>query len=219
MANRDLTAEEVADAKRLKKLWQEKKDPLLLNQVKAAKALGYNSQGAVSQYLNGKVAMNFETVAKFAKLLKVNIDDISPQHSKLVVKPIPSSLDGFVAPTTGVLGGVATSVCLNWFAWHGGFCEQIGVDPKNLKLVRLDDDSFKEFPIGTVFLVDDSHQSVPKDGVYLLSQADNIIARRVTLADDVTISDGKKKQRLSRDAFGLLRIVGKVLSVFTSVQS
>jgi transcriptional regulator with XRE-family HTH domain len=217
MANRDLTQEEIDDAKRLRKLWGERKEEMHLSQVKAARELGYSSQSAVSQYINGKVPINFETAAKFAKLLKADIQDISPRFGKLVTNPIPSSLDGFAAPQLGVLGGIRTDACLNWFAWHDDFCKSLSVDPKNLKLVRVDDETFKEFPAGTIYLVDDTPQKAPVDGVYLLQQNDKVIARRITLGTDVVISSGKSKQTVSRDTFSLLRILGKVICVFSPV--
>lgn len=217
MANRDLTQEEIDDAKRLRKVWSEKKEQLHLSQVKAARELGYSSQSAVSQYINGKVPINFETAAKFAKLLKTDIQDIFPRFGRLVTNPIPSTLEGYVAPTVGRIDGVDTDICLNWFAFHEDFCKSINVDPKRLRLVRLDDDSFKEFPAGTVFLVDDSTQKNPVDGIYLLQQADKIIARRIVMGDEVTISNGKTKQRVARDTLGLLRIVGKVICLFAPV--
>jgi DNA-binding XRE family transcriptional regulator len=217
MTNRSLTQEEIDDAKRLRKLWGERKEELHLSQVKAAKELGYSSQSAVSQFINGKVPINVQTAAKFAKLLKTNIEDISPRFGRLLTKPIPSSLDGFVAPTTGVLGGINTNACLAWFAWSEDFCASVNVEPQHLKLVRLDDDSFKEYPAGTVFLVDDSRQTSAVDGIYLVQQGDKIVARRVTLGDDVVLSNGKHKQHVSRDTFGLLRILGKVVCVCSPV--
>lgn len=217
MANRTLTTDEIEDAKRLRKLWAEKKEQLHLSQVKAAKELGYSSQSAVSQYLNGKVPINFQTAAKFAKLLKTDIQVIAPRFGKLVTNPIPSSLDGYVAPITGVLGGAQSNATLNWFAFHQDFAASLGVEPQNLKLVRLEDESFKEYPAGTVFLVDDSYQKSPSDGIYLLQMGDKLVARRLTIGSEVVISSGKNKQHMSTDAFGMLRIAGKVLCVFTSV--
>ena len=218
MPAREVTIEELEDAKRLKRLWVAKKEELHLSQVKAAKELGYNSQGAVSQYINGKVGLNLQAAAKFAKLLRVNVVDISPRLGQLVERPTPTALDGYTAPTTGSLGGVDTNITLDWFAFSEPFCQALGVAPSHLKLVRMDDDSFKEFPIGTVFLVDDSYQGTPEDGVYLLQQGDRIIARRVTIKDEVILSSGHgKNQRLSKDAFELLRVLGRVLSVFQPI--
>lgn len=218
MSARELTFDELEDAKRLKRIWIARRDELHLSQVKAAKELGYNSQGAISQYINGKVALNFQAAAKFAKLLRVNVAEISPRFGRLVEKPTPSSLEGYTAPSTGTIGGMPTTSTLNWFAFSREFCEVLGVAPENLKLVRLEDDSFKEFPAGTVFLVDDSYQATAEDGVYLLQQGDKIIARRVAIDEEVTLSSGQgKKQKVSKDTFNLLRVLGRVVSVFATV--
>lgn len=212
MATREPTVEELEDAKRLKRVWTERKDQLHLNQVKAAKELGYSSQGAVSQYLNGKVAMNLETVAKFAKLLRVEIKDISPRYSSMVGKPIPTSLDNYVAPNTHDFPGA-----LDWFAWSKEFAAYLNVDPAKLRLVRSEDDSSKEFPIGTVFLVDTTKNTKGESGIYFLQQADKLIVRRIEISSDVVIQNGKQRNTVARDAFALLNITGKAISVFTPV--
>lgn len=216
---RDLSKEERDDARRLKQLWIAKKDQLHLNQVKAAKELGYNSQGAISQYINGRVSLNFQAAAKFAKLLRVDIQDIAPRFAPLVSKPIPSSLDGYAAPVTGKLGGMETTHVLDWFAFSDEFCRALGVPADHLKLVRVEDSTFKEFPAGTVFLVDDRPQPAPSDGVYLLQDGDKIIGRRLTIeADGVVLSSGAgKKQKMTKDVFAYLRVVGRVVSVLSPV--
>lgn len=219
MVDRVLSQTELDDAKRLKKLWQNKKDELNLSQVKAAKELGYHSQGAISQYLNGKVAMNFHAVAKFAKLLRVDVQAISPRFASLVTKPLPNSLTGYVAPTTGQIGGVSTDAVLTWFAMSEKFCEEIGVAPSNAKLVRIEDGSFKDLPVGSVVLVDDSEHKEPVNGVYLLQEKDKIIVRRVIVTSDgVLLSSGNgKKQQISKEVFGLLRVLARVVLVITPV--
>lgn len=216
---RQLTKEELEDARRLKQIWLAKKDALHLSQVKAAKELGYNSQGAISQYINGRVSLNFQAAAKFAKLLRVEINDIAPRFTPLVGKPVPTSLDGYTAPVLGELAGMTTNTTLGWFAYSEQFCKLVNVPAAHIKLVRLDDDTFKEFPSGTIFLVDDRNQASASDGVFLLQEGDRLIARRVTIeTDGVVLSAGAgKKQRMSKDVFGLLRIVGRVISVFSPV--
>lgn len=218
MAVRELTFEEAEDARRLRVIWQQRKDELHLSQVKAAKELGYNSQGAVSQYLNGKVALNFHTAAKFAKLLRVPIGDITPRYAKLVERPVAPVLEAYTAPVTNVLAGQPTSACLNWFAFHKDFCEALGVPAENLKLLRLEDDSFKALAMGSVVLIDDRYQTSPMDGVYLLQHGDQVIARQVSVEDELVISSGSgKNQRLNAESFGLLRIIGRVIASFSTV--
>jgi len=65
--------------------------------------------------------------------------------------------------------------------------------------------------------LDDSKQKNPVDGIYLLQEADKMIARRITMGDEVVISNGKTKQRVARDTFGLLRIAGRVICLFAPV--
>lgn len=218
MIERFMDEQALADAKRLKKLWLEKKDELYLSQVKAAKEFGYNSQGAVSQYLNGKAALNMSAVAKFAQLLKVNVADISPRFGSMVANQKPTPLDSYIAPALGSLNGRSAEICLDWFAFSKGFIKSINSDPEHIKTVRLDDDSFKEYPTGTVLMVDDNSQSSPKDGVYLMEMNGGIVARRIAIVSDViTITGGKKDIKVSADTFEMLRILAKVLLVLTPV--
>lgn len=218
MPNRTLDAHEIEDAKRLKEIWLNKKERLNLSQVKAAQELGYNSQGAISQYLNGKVALNLQAVAKFAKLLRVNVSDISPRYAQMVKDPTPEPLEPYTPPTLGSIGGVPTGMCLDWFAIHNKFAESVGVPLENLKLVRLDDASFRELPIGSVMLIDDRPTQRAVTGVYLLESGGKIIARRLVVENDnIQIIGGNKKMQLSSGAIGLLRIIAHVISVFTPV--
>ncbi|MFS1584000.1 MAG: helix-turn-helix domain-containing protein [Candidatus Arsenophonus phytopathogenicus] len=81
---RRITPEDKQAAVRLRKLWNEKKEALSLTQEKAAEELGFNTQGAVSQYLNGKVPLNTDTIIKFAKILHVSPEAIKPELSSLL---------------------------------------------------------------------------------------------------------------------------------------
>ncbi|MBC5791139.1 LexA family transcriptional regulator [Providencia sp. JUb39] len=71
-------------AHNLKTIWEAKRDALGLTQEKAAEALGFSTQGAVSQYLNGRTALNTDTTLKFAALLQVPPEDINPELKALL---------------------------------------------------------------------------------------------------------------------------------------
>ncbi|HHR6036614.1 S24 family peptidase [Providencia sp. PAZ2] len=71
-------------AHNLKTIWEAKRDTLGLTQEKAAEALGFSTQGAVSQYLNGRTALNTDTTLKFAALLQVQPEDINPELKALL---------------------------------------------------------------------------------------------------------------------------------------
>lgn len=218
MAVRELTPEEAEDARRLRIIWNERKEQLHLSQVKAARELGYTSQGAISQYLNGKVGLNFQAVAKFAKLLRVAVGDISPRYGKLVEKPVAPQLDAYTAPVTDVLAGSPSTQPLNWFAFHKEFWQAVGVPAEHLKLVRLEDDSFKSLPSGCVLLVDDRPPATPTDGVYLMQRGERLVTRELKVEEDITIRSGTgKDERLSMDSFGMLRTIGQVIAVLSIV--
>jgi len=82
MPAKPLTPEQQKDATRLKqsfRLWQvkrrERHEPS--SQEEVAERLGFG-QSALNQYLNGKIPLNGEVLAKFSELLGVDPSDISP---------------------------------------------------------------------------------------------------------------------------------------------
>lgn len=79
MTKRELTPEEKAECERLKALWTSWKARNRQTQEYAADQLGFRTQGAVSQYLNGKIALNLPVAIKWAKLLDCQVADFSPR--------------------------------------------------------------------------------------------------------------------------------------------
>lgn len=79
MRKRNITQADIEASKRLREIWNAKKESLSLTQSKAAEILGYASQGVAGQYLNGHVALGTEATIKWAKLLQVKVDDIRPE--------------------------------------------------------------------------------------------------------------------------------------------
>lgn len=63
-----LTPADEAAARALRKLWDDRADKREVTQDTVAEALDI-TQGAVSQYLNGKIPLNFRAVMSFAKVL------------------------------------------------------------------------------------------------------------------------------------------------------
>lgn len=164
--------------------------------------MGFSSQAAVSQYLNARLPLNMSAVAKFAKVLKTKVEDISPRYAKMVGNPIPSALEGYIAPQTGSIGGVHTDRVLNWIACSQAFLDAMGV--RSLKLFRNADDS--------LLLIDDSPQKNATDGTYLLMQGEDIVVRRVTITgQNVVIQDGKK-MTVSKEAFSLIKVLARVVA-------
>lgn len=85
---RQLSLEEIADAQRLKEIYNQRKLDLSkegrrLTQDDLAHRCGWSGQSAVSQYINARVALNLEAVIKFARELDVRVSDISPRLAKI----------------------------------------------------------------------------------------------------------------------------------------
>lgn len=81
---RKLSAEERADAARLKAIWDLKKRPLSLTQEKVSELMGWSTQSSFSQYLNGRIALNLAAVVGLAKILEVSPEQISPRLAKIL---------------------------------------------------------------------------------------------------------------------------------------
>jgi len=209
MTRRSLTPEEREDADRLRKLWNERKEELMLSQVKVAERMGFSSQAAVSQYLNAKMPLNINTVAKFAQVLRARVEDISPRYAQMVGEPIPSSLDGYTAPQTGSLGGVPTNHCLDWFAFSESFLEAMG--SRSIKLFRVDTHRDGDL----VVMVDDAPQQKAENGTFLLLEDDKIVMRKVTLEGDQVVIEGTEKVRIPLEAVKMIKILGRVLASCT----
>lgn len=71
--------EERRAAKRLRKIWDERKTELNLTQEKVCELFGWDSQSTASQYINGIIALNFPTVLLFAIVLKISASEIYPE--------------------------------------------------------------------------------------------------------------------------------------------
>jgi SOS-response transcriptional repressor LexA len=77
MKKKPLTPEQLADATRLKAIFDSKKKQLGLSQELLAEQMGMGQSG-VAQLLNGANAINTTHAAQFAKILGVKVDDFSP---------------------------------------------------------------------------------------------------------------------------------------------
>lgn len=98
----DPIREEEARLLKIKYQERKKKDPTL-NQEKIADWCGWAGQSVVSQYLNGKIALNLSALIKFASILDFDPSEISPRlmasHSNFDVDHIyPKKAESFVSP-------------------------------------------------------------------------------------------------------------------------
>lgn len=82
MPAQPLTEEQLADAARLKAIYEAKKRDLGFTQESLAAQLGWNTQSAVSQYLNGRIPLNTDAAVKFSKALHCVVSDFSPRLAR-----------------------------------------------------------------------------------------------------------------------------------------
>lgn len=102
----DSVRQEEARLLKLKYQARKKVDPLL-NQEKIADLCGWAGQSVVSQYLNGKIALNFSALIKFSSILNFDPREVSPRlmasHPQINVDHIfQNNLEG-VVPSTNLV--------------------------------------------------------------------------------------------------------------------
>lgn len=80
---RYISQEDLDNAERLRKIWNQAKKDRGVTQKDAVKAFGW-SQPTVSQYLNGDIALNTDAIMKWAKFLGCKPEAISPKLGKTI---------------------------------------------------------------------------------------------------------------------------------------
>ena len=76
-STRKLSEEQIADAQRLKSLW-EREFKGKISQEEVAHRCGWKTQGAFNQYLNGKIPIGLQALLKMSRALGVDPSRISP---------------------------------------------------------------------------------------------------------------------------------------------
>ena len=124
-----LTPEQDQEAKRLKAIFNARKDAARsrgskLNQDDVAAACGWGGQSAVSQYMNGRIALNLEALLKLSRALDFEPSEVSPRLTGVKdrdsnvttikeasnVAPAPK-IEGYVPVISWVQAGAWTEVC------------------------------------------------------------------------------------------------------------
>jgi len=137
MTQRIITDANKDTARRLLAIWESKKQELKLTQASIAEEIG-TSQSAISQYLNGTIALNTDAVIVFAKLLQCEPKDIRPVlGSKLKINrriPVVRSSTGAVLNKhikAKYIGDTPQAVLINEQSYHPRIKqgEYVVVDP------------------------------------------------------------------------------------------
>lgn len=88
-----LTPSELAEAGRLMAIFQDRKVSMKITQEKLAGLMGFNTQGAISQYLNGKVRLGNEVLFRFAYHLNFDPTEVRTDIFDRMPIPEASSVD------------------------------------------------------------------------------------------------------------------------------
>lgn len=200
MTRKPITRENAEAASRLRAIWNEKKRELHLTQERAAEVLGFSTQGAVSQYLNGKAPLNTDATLKFARLLGVSPADIRPELSELM----PAE-DGALTTRHGSDQSDEKSVVVGLFNARGSMGNGFplperdtivdvihlsrdwvasnlpnATNPKNLAALTAYGDSMTPtFTDGDILLVDRGVSDLKADAVYVLSLNGELFIKRI----------------------------------------
>ncbi|TFH85283.1 transcriptional regulator [Billgrantia azerbaijanica] len=90
-SRRDLTQEEIDDARRLEAVYRrwkadQKAEGRPATQEHLAHLCGWSGQSAFSQYAKARIPLNLEALAKLSKALNVDPDQISPRLAEMLPK-------------------------------------------------------------------------------------------------------------------------------------
>lgn len=207
---RIIEGEELEDVQRLRKIWEERRIPLNLNQTRLAKEMGIGAQAVISQYMHAKIPLNLAVVVKFAKVLRCRVRDISPRYAKWVdVEPM--DLDIYHAPKMGHLGGYPTNDTIDWFAFSDSFIETHGPGPHKAFLVR--DGSSPDVEANTVVVACESFSEPMTSGLYLMVSNRAIVARKIDFEGSTATIYGPKKITVAVETIGLMQVLAKVTHV------
>lgn len=201
-----LSASQIEDAERLRGIYvrrvkesKERGDRPTLNQTEVGERCEWKSpQSTVSQYMNGKVALNLEALVKLSAALDFEPADVSPSlaagitrvtdsDSSPVVAPIPGAADvepidenyAFVsqysAKAAAGLGHDNPHVeSVATLAFKREWLRIKGVNPKNLIIIYADGESMWPTINDHDVLLIDMSRTEPADGhVFVMASADN----------------------------------------------
>lgn len=128
---RKITDADRRAAERLREIYQAKKGELGLTQEKIGELYGEASQGLISQYMNGRIALGAVATLKFAGILRVTPTDIRPDFQWTIlpgelpqdvvemaikIAALPSDVREDIAKTINALSGSKYAVLLHNFA-------------------------------------------------------------------------------------------------------
>jgi len=221
-----LTPADIAAAERLRAIWDRRPDPKNMTQD-AAGVLMDMSQGAVSHYLNKKVALGALAVTKFANLLGCDprqirndlpeIDEIlAAGRARIADGSSVAMYDAYAGAGTGYPNGQFTRI--GELTFRVGSLEKKGIDPARADIHFVAGRSMEpRLYDGDAILFDTRETSVASDGkMYVIDWNGERFVKRLFRELDGSVrvaSDNKAPEfqdRIVRPGDGGFTVVGRV---------
>lgn len=185
----ELSAEELAAARKLKALWESKRRVLGLSQTTVATEFEM-TQGGVSNYLNGHTALNAAAASKFAKRLGVSVEDFAPMKVLRELAKISNGLSED-AGEYFVVKHFQTKLSAGAGASEGGdqkaplvfrrdWAASEGLDPNELIVVGIKGDSMSpQLVDGDSVLVRTDVKNIIDGLIYAINEGDEQRVKRI----------------------------------------
>lgn len=195
--NRVITTADLAAARRLKELWLSRAKPLGVTQETVAELLD-GTQGLVSQYMTGKIALNYRALLAFAQALQledpsvIRADLPEQQLAGRVLEPQLEYSDwadvrGY-AQATGLGAGAEADEYAesHKLKFRAASLRRKGLRPQHLVVYYGKGDSMEpRIHDGDAILFDTS-DTTPKDGaVFIVQRGKEMYAKRCEVLDGV----------------------------------
>ncbi|AZY50107.1 hypothetical protein C0J09_13970 [Bordetella avium] len=192
-----LTPTQLADASRLKSLYEDWKDKRRArgesaSQETVAALLGFSSQSSVSQYVNGKIPLNINALVKFSELFGCAPEDISMDLAKDIQRiaeaaPEDNSQQEFVQVrrldvqlSAGHGQIVVSEDEKGRLSFRADFLRSAGAKPEETFLVSVKGDSMEPLiPDGALILVNRGSTSIMNGKVYAFRHHGEVLVKRL----------------------------------------
>lgn len=207
---RTITPHDVENAARLKAKWLAYKEATKTTQADLAKTLGFAGQGVVTQYLNGKIALNTDAILRFARVLGITPAEIDPDLAGLSITPTDMRLTRIhiLANLSGAPPGRLASI------------EIATTMDKKLYAVAVDTDGSEPFARkGSTLVVSQDEEPVSGDEVFMKYRvgSTDLHAIRVYVTTDlergVAITRGLNSKEFIETSLTDIELLDPIISV------
>lgn len=208
-----LTAEHIAESKRLKHLFNATKHGL--SQAEFGEKYEIGSQGAVWQYLNARAALNFKAATGFAAGLKCQIADFSPRLAGEIegmAKHTTEAIDDDFADVpridTCAAAGDGCELCLEEevgsLKFRRDFLRSIGVSESNATVITVRGASMEPtIADGAMLLVNRANREPHPGAIYVFHVRGNgLVVKRVVKKGEHWMARSDNDDRQAFPDFG-----------------